>query len=494
MRASGILTHISSLPSPYGIGTFGAAAFEFIDFMEQAGQRYWQILPLGPTSYGDSPYQSFSTFAGNPYFIDLDLLAAEGLLQQEEYKWCDWGKDQSSVEYDKIYDNRFRVLELAFRRGFARDRQEVEAFRAMQKNWVEDYALFMALKDYHGGKAWNEWPEEIRTRQPLALTYWRELLGEQVDFWVYLQYQFQNQWRAVRCYAQQKKVQIIGDLPIYVALDSADVWANPGLFWMDEKLCPTFVAGVPPDYFSPDGQLWGNPLYRWEAHRESGYAWWLERIHAVCELVDMLRIDHFRGFASFYAVPAKDDTARNGHWEHGPGMAFFDTVHAKLGDLPIIAEDLGVLTDDVCELLEQSGFPGMKVLQFAFGGNWNDPYLSHNHIRNCVVYTGTHDNDTLANWWRTAMNAAQKEHATRYLTLSEAEGICWGILRAAWASVADLAVAPIQDFLELGGEARMNTPSTLGENWRFRATKDQLTDALAQRIEHLSGLYQRSTH
>ena len=492
MRASGILNHVSSLPSPYGIGTFGAAAFEWIDFLEQAGQRYWQILPLGPTSFGDSPYQSFSTFAGNPYLIDLDLLAAENLLQKEEYEWIDWGNDPAQVDYEKLYCRRFSVLRLAFERAVLRDRQEIEQFRTEQAAWIEDYALFMALKGYFGGKSWDLWPTDIRSRDAQAMVYYRGLLAEEILFWVYLQYQFFNQWRAVRCYAKQKGVAIIGDLPIYVAMDSADVWANPTLFLLDADLRPAWVAGVPPDYFSPDGQKWGNPLYDWSAHQKTGYAWWIERIRATAQMIDLLRIDHFRGFASYYATPATSTHARDGHWEKGPGMAFFDAVHAALGEIPIIAEDLGVLTDDVCELLAESGFPGMKVLQFAFGGNPEDPYLPHNHIPNCVVYTGTHDNNTLVGWWENAAREAEKDSVMQYLGVADETQACSQILRAAWGSVAELAVAPVQDFLELGETARMNEPSTLGKNWKFRLLPGMITQALAERVEVFSALYDRS--
>ena len=493
MRASGILLHISSLPSQEGIGTFGTQAFRFVDFLARAGQKYWQMLPIGPTSYGDSPYQSFSTFAGNPYFIDLPLLEAEGLLQREEYSQIDWGSDPARVDYEKLYQNRFSVLRRAFQRGFSRDAAEVARFRQENAVWIEDYALFMALKEQFGGIPWSEWPEPIRLRQPQALAQARQTLQSDIDFWAYLQYLFDQQLHALTYYARKKGVSLIGDIPIYVAMDSADVWANPELFLLDRDLRPTFVAGVPPDYFAEDGQLWGNPLYRWQEHERQGYDWWIRRVSWACKTFDLVRIDHFRGFASFYAVPAAENTARNGHWEVGPGMAFFNALRQALGDCPIIAEDLGLLTEDVLRLLQDSGFPGMKVLQFAFEPNWDNGYLPHNHIPHCVVYTGTHDNDTLMGWWEHTLPKEEQQHAIQYLRLSEEEGIHWGILRGAWSSVADLAVAPIQDFLGLGSEARMNTPSTLGGNWCFRLLPGQLDDALADRIERMSGLYQRST-
>lgn len=493
MRASGLLMHISSLPSEFGIGTFGQAAFQFIDFLAESGQRYWQILPIGPTGYGDSPYQSFSTFAGNPYLIDLDLLEQDGLLEREDYCHLDWGKDPARVDYERIYRNRFAVLRKAFSNGRLRDREPAAQFRAQEKQWIEDYALFMALKNFFAGKAWNEWDSDIKLRDQTAVERYQKQLESEVDFWVYLQYMFYRQYFALKSYANQKGVQMIGDIPIYVAADSADVWANPKLFWLDEQHEPIFIAGVPPDYFAPEGQLWGNPLYDWKQHRESGYSWWIERVRAATTVYDMVRIDHFRGFAGFYAVPYGDTDATGGHWEKGPGIEVFEAIRSALGECSIIAEDLGVLTEDVRSLLEQSGFPGMKVLQFAFDGDWNNAYLPHNHIQNCVVYTGTHDNDTLMHWWHTALSDADRQHAADYLRLSEEEGIHWGLLRAAWASVAALTIAPVQDLLGLDGSSRMNHPSTLGGNWQFRVLPNQLTELLAKKLERLSGLYQRST-
>lgn len=490
MRASGILMHISSLPSPYGIGTFGKAAFDFVDFLHRTGQQYWQILPVGPTSYGDSPYQSFSTFAGNPYFIDLDLLREDGLLEKSEYAALRWCENEKYVDYKTIYEQRFQVLRKAFQRGFSRDKAAVDAFRS-EKGWLEDYALFMALKDAQKGLPWLSWPDPLRTREPLALKRSRQELREDIDFWIYTQFLFFRQWDALKAYAKERRVSLIGDLPIYVAMDSADVWASPSLFSLGENLLPKLVAGVPPDYFSPDGQLWGNPIYDWDAHKKTGYAWWIARLEAAAALYDLVRIDHFRGFASYYAIPFGDKDAKRGRWVPGPGMAFFKALEASLGPLNIIAEDLGSLTEDVNVLLEESGFPGMKVLQFAFDGNWDNPYLPHNHVKKCVVYTGTHDNDTLASWWNTALTRKQRRYAAEYLNLTNREGIHWGILRAVWGSVADLAVAPIQDILGLDGRARMNKPSTVGDNWRFRITGDMLTPALEKRLLRITMLYNR---
>lgn len=491
MRASGILMHISSLPSAYGIGTFGQAAFDFVDFLAQAGQTYWQVLPLGPTSFGDSPYQSFSTFAGNPYFIDLDLLAKDGLLQQADYQYLDWGGDPARVDYEKIYRNRYPVLRKAFLAGRDRYAKDLEEFRRSHVGWIEDYALFMALKNQFGGCAWLEWEDGIRRRVPEALERYRVLLKEEIDFWVFVQYLFFTQWFTLKKYAHEKKVHIIGDLPIYVAMDSADTWAHPELFQLDEQQNPAYVAGVPPDYFAPQGQLWGNPLYDWDYHDKTGYAWWTERVRMAATVYDMVRIDHFRGFAGYYAVPYGDSTAENGSWREGPGIRVFDAIRAQLGSPAIIAEDLGVLTPDVYDLLEKTGFPGMKVLQFAFDSNWDNAYLPHNHIKNCVVYTGTHDNDTVASWWEAALAGHDRQHAMEYLRLDDVEGIPWGMIRAAWSSVADLAVAPIQDFLELGNPARMNLPSTVGGNWAFRVAPGALTGELARRIANLTTLYQR---
>lgn len=491
MRASGILMHISSLPSLYGIGTFGKAAFDFVDFLHRTGQQYWQILPVGPTSYGDSPYQSFSTFAGNPYFIDLDLLQEDGLLEKSEYANLHWCGNEKYVDYKLIYDQRFQVLRKAFQRGFIRDKAEVSAFRLAEKEWLEDYALFMALKNAQNGSSWQSWPEPLRIREPAALKRSREELEEEINFWIYTQYLFFHQWAALKAYAKKNQIALIGDLPIYVAMDSADVWASPTLFALDENLMPKLVAGVPPDYFSPDGQLWGNPVYDWDVHKKTGYAWWSARLAASMALYDLVRIDHFRGFASYYAIPFGDKNAKRGRWIPGPGMAFFKALQASLGPLSIIAEDLGSLSEDVDILLAESGYPGMKILQFAFDDNWDNGYLPHNHIKNCVVYTGTHDNDTLVSWWNTALTRTERRHAAEYLNLTNREGVHWGILRAVWGSVADLAVAPIQDILGLDGRARMNKPSTLGDNWRFRITGDMLTPALEKRLLRITRLYNR---
>lgn len=490
MRASGILMHISSLPSPYGIGTFGKAAYQFVDFLHRSGQQYWQILPVGPTSHGDSPYQSFSTFAGNPYFIDLDLLHEEGLLEKAEYSGLDWCANEKYVDYKTIYDLRFTVLRHAYSRGAQKHAAEISAFHTENAAWIDDYALFMALKYAHHGRPWFEWEAPLRLRRPEALKKARAELQTDIQFWIFLQYLFFRQWKALKSYAREKGVSFIGDLPIYVAMDSADVWAAPALFALDEALSPIEVSGVPPDYFSSDGQLWGNPIYNWKAHKKSGYAWWAARVKAAMELYDMVRIDHFRGFADYYAIPFGDKNAKRGEWRPGPGMDLFAALTKELGPLPLIAEDLGGLSSISKELLLKSGYPGMRVLEFAFDGNPDNPHLPHNHVNNCVVYTGTHDNDTIAGWWR-YLKKAQRRQAAECLGLTNREGIHWGILRGAWSSVADLAVAPIQDILGLDERARMNTPSTLGNNWRFRLAPGQLTSGVEKKLLHITRLFRR---
>lgn len=491
MRTSGVLMPISSLPSPYGIGTMGKDAREFVDFLVRGGQTYWQILPICPTSYGDSPYQSFSSFAGNPYFIDLDFLREDGLLEPGEYKDLPWSRSNAYVDYGTLYQLRYPVLRKAALRGLKRDAEEVAAFREENTAWVEDYALFMALKGANDGKSWQEWGKPLRHREPEALTECRKTYADEIDFWVYLQFLFFRQWKKLKEYAKKQGVSLVGDLPIYVALDSADVWASPPLFALDEDLVPKEVAGVPPDYFSADGQLWGNPLYDWEAHKKENYAWWISRVQAARELYDFIRIDHFRGFASYCAIPYGDKNARRGKWVPGPGMELFQALKKALGPLPIIAEDLGVLTEDVTDLLQESGYPGMKVLQFAFDSGWDNAYLPHNHVENSIVYTGTHDNDTVMHWWHHTLTKKQRKETAEYLRLTNREGIHWGMVRAAWGSVAKLAVAPIQDILGLDGQARMNTPSTLGNNWRFRITAEQLTPAVEKRLLQMTRMYGR---
>lgn len=488
-RASGILMHISSLPSPYGIGTFGKEAYQFVDFLKQAGQRYWQILPIGPTSYGDSPYQSYSTFAGNPYFVDLDFLREQKLLAPEELSRPNWGNDAAAVDFPALEKYRFAVLHRAFSR-FDQTHTAFQKFCKKQSWWLDDYALYMALKGQNDGKGWMEWDKGLRLRKPAALKAAREELHSECAFWAFVQYEFFAQWSKLKKYAAKKGIKIIGDIPIYVALDSADVWANRELFQLDKDGRPIEVSGCPPDAFSATGQLWGNPLYRWDRHKKDGYKWWMRRIQAASERYDVTRIDHFRGFDSYYAIPYGDETAENGHWRKGPGWDFFKTLQRTLGDVPIIAEDLGYLTDSVRKLLKKTGYPGMKVLQFAFDSREESDYLPHNYDKNCVVYTGTHDNDTIDGWFHT-IPGEDAAFCRDYLRLNEAEGYHWGFIKGAWASVGDTAIAQMQDFLNLDTSARMNTPSTVGCNWKWRLTPGVLDVALAKKIRHITKLYGR---
>ena len=489
-RASGILLPISALPSPYGIGTLGKAAYAFADFLHAAGQRYWQLLPLGPTSYGDSPYQSFSTFAGNPYFIDLDLLAEEGLLDKEDLAAADWGNDPRYVDYGKIYEVRFDVLRRAFLRGRERDREAVERFQA-ENPWLKNYALYMAVKAHFGMKSWLEWPDEaIRVRAPEAVARYEKELAEDVAFYTYLQYLFFKQWGELREYIHSLGIRIIGDLPIYVAMDSADVWAEPEFFQLGEGNIPTEVSGVPPDYFSADGQLWGNPLYDYDRMRQDGFGWWIRRVEGASRLFDVIRIDHFRGLESYWAVPYGAETAREGRWRKGPGMDLVGVLTQWFHGLDIIAEDLGFLTPEVHQLLRDSGLPGMKVLEFAFDAREPSNYLPHTYERNCVCYVGTHDNETVMQW-REQADRADVTFARKYLGLNEAEGFHWGMIRGGMSSVADTFVVQMQDYLGLGAEGRMNTPGTLGNNWRWRLLPGEASPALARKIRRYAHMYGR---
>lgn len=490
MRASGILLPVSSIPSAYGIGSFSKEAYEFVDFLEKAGQSYWQILPLGPTGYGDSPYQSFSTFAGNPYYIDFEELIEEGLLTKEQCEECDWGGSEAYVDYEKIYKSRFRVLKEAFDNSRLEDNEGFQAFVAENAFWLSDYSLYMAVKDSYKGKSWSEWDGDIRLRKPEAIEKYAEKLKEEILFYEFQQYLFDTQWRKLKKYANDKGVKIIGDIPIYVALDSADTWANPELFQLDENRRPTGVAGCPPDAFSATGQLWGNPLYKWDYHKETEYAWWIQRISYCYKLYDVVRIDHFRGFDEYYNIPFGDTTAEFGRWEKGPGYDLFKVMKKKIGNKPVIAEDLGFLTPTVNQLLKKSGYPGMKVLQFAFDSREESDYLPHNYTANSVVYTGTHDNDTTVGWYQT-ISRRDRSFARKYLNIKTGRELEWNFIRAALGSVSDTAVIPMQDYLGLGSEARINVPSTLGTNWKWRMTKGQIPEGLAEKIYDLCKLYGR---
>ena len=483
---------ISSLPSPHGIGTLGAEARKFVDFLADAGQSWWQILPVGPTSYGDSPYQSFSAYAGNPYLIDLDLLCEDGLLTPAEVNAVSWGTDPTRVDYSAIYNGRFPLLHLAMERGWERDADKVKAFSEENDAWLPDYALFMALKRHFGMSAWTEWPDEdIRLRRPEAVARYREELADDIRLFTYIQYLFFRQWEALRSYAHEKGIGIIGDLPIYVAMDSADVWADPRAFQLDERNVPAEVAGVPPDYFTADGQLWGNPLYDWDAMKADGYTWWIRRIAGASRLYDILRIDHFRGLESYWAVPYGESTAKIGRWVKGPGMDLIGVLTEKFPNIQFIAEDLGYLTPEVRQLLADSGLPGMKILQFAFDSREAANYLPHTYPRHCVCYAGTHDNSTLMGWKDEAA-PADIAMAREYLGLHDEEGFNWGVLRGGQSSVADLFIAQMQDYLGLGSEARMNTPGILGGNWQWRMLPGQITDELTARIARMTSLYGRS--
>lgn len=490
MRASGILLPVSSIPSAYGIGSFSKEAYEFVDFLEKAGQSYWQILPLGPTGYGDSPYQSFSTFAGNPYYIDFEELIEEGLLTKEQCEECDWGGSEAYVDYEKIYKSRFRVLKEAFDNSRLEDNEGFQAFVAENAFWLSDYSLYMAVKDSYKGKSWSEWDGDIRLRKPEAIEKYAEKLKEEILFYEFQQYLFDTQWRKLKKYANDKGVKIIGDIPIYVALDSADTWANPELFQLDENRRPTGVAGCPPDAFSATGQLWGNPLYKWDYHKETEYAWWIQRISYCYKLYDVVRIDHFRGFDEYYNIPFGDTTAEFGRWEKGPGYDLFKVMKKKIGNKPVIAEDLGFLTPTVNQLLKKSSYPGMKVLQFAFDSREESDYLPHNYTANSVVYTGTHDNDTTVGWYQT-ISRRDRSFARKYLNIKTGRELEWNFIRAALGSVSDTAVIPMQDYLGLGSEARINVPSTLGTNWKWRMTKGQIPEGLAEKIYDLCKLYGR---
>ena len=491
MRKSGILMHISSLPGPYGVGSMGASAYEFVDFLVDAGQSYWQILPLNPTGYGDSPYQSFSTFAGNHYLIDLDALAKQGLLLPEELDAVNWGRDESRVDFGQLYIERSRLLKIAHSRFTESD--EYRDFVRDNSLWLEDYALFMAIKEHFHGRDWQTWSVSLLMRLKPVMTAYREELQASIRFQYFLQYEFFRQWKALRAYANSRGIQIIGDVPIYVPLDSADVWANPELFQLDPSRRPTAVAGCPPDGFSADGQLWGNPIYDWEKMHAQRYHWWIRRMKAAARMYDVVRFDHFRGFESYWSVPAGAKTAAAGSWRKGPGMDFVGAIKKALPDLPIIAEDLGYVTQEVKDLLRDSGYPGMKVMEFAF--DTREPsakdYLPHCYPENSVVYSGTHDNLTLRQWFDEAA-PEDIEAAVSYLGLNESEGHVWGMIRGAMGSVSKLCVIQMQDYLEIGGEGRMNHPGTLTRaNWTWRAKPGFATRELARKIRTVTERYGR---
>lgn len=497
-RYSGVLLSVTSLPSRYGIGCFDQSAYDFVDWLEKSGQKYWQILPLGATSHGssDSPYQAYSAFAGNPYFISLDALIEEGVLTREECDAADFGGDPGWVDYEKLNKNRLPLLRKAYERSRISENPEFQRFVRENGWWLEDYALFMALKQFFGNQSWTQWPEDIRMHWGFALDYYREKLYFDVEFQKYLQFQFYCQWSRLKKYANDRHIQIVGDMPIYVSPDGADVWAQPELFQLDENNMATQIAGCPPDSFAADGQVWGNPLYRWDYHRQTGYQWWVTRMWYSFQLYDVVRIDHFRGFDEYFSIPAASGLAKDGHWEKGPGMELFDTIRARLGEQSVIAEDLGLLTPGVRKLVKDSGFPNMKVLQFAFDpadtGAANE-YLPHNYSENCVVYTGTHDNETVVGWLA-GLKKEEKEHIRNYLDDHKCPDkyLFHKILSLAMMSSAKTCIVPIQDCLGLDNSSRMNQPGTVGKNWAWRLLPGQVTDALGEELLEMSKRYGRA--
>lgn len=500
---------VFALPSDYGIGGFSKAAYTFVDKMELAGIKMWQMLPLGPTGYGDSPYQSFSTYAGNPYMIDLETLIQKGLLTADECQSKDCGQQENRINYSKIYLTRFELLRIAFRRfqssfiELAEEQQGYQTFLDQNKDWLDDYCLYTAIKNEQQGKPWNQWPYELKTRNETALEEARHRLNDQIEFNRFLQYEFFVQWDALHAYAKKKNVQLIGDIPFYVSMDSSDIWANTELFQLTKNCEPIAVAGCPPDGFTPKGQLWGNPLYDWDRHKKDGYQWWIKRILFQLQWYDILRVDHFRGFDEYYAIPYGQQTAEYGQWEKGPGIDLFQQLDQKYHDIPIIAEDLGFLTDHVRKLVSDTGFPGMKILQFAFDIREKSDYLPYNYEKNCVVYTGTHDNNTIAGWYR-QLDWQTQNYIREYLGVNQFCQNCaysncenvdaqihWEFIRLALASVADYCVIPLQDFLGMGEEGRINIPSTLGNNWSWKLKQKELDALDTDRIRKMVVLYGR---
>ncbi|ADI13740.1 4-alpha-glucanotransferase [Truepera radiovictrix] len=491
-RAAGLLLHPTSLPGGHGIGDLGAAAYRWVDFLAAAEQHLWQVLPLGPTGYGDSPYQSFSAFAGNPYLISLDKLVEAGLLAASALADAP-AFPEGRVDYGQVIPFKLELLSRAFEhfRAHASPSQEAsfERFCEAQRYWLDDYARFMALKDHHDGRPWNAWDEDLRTRKKRALARFEAEHEDAVLRYKVWQWMFYEQWFALRLYANEKGIKIIGDIPIFIAFDSADAWANPELFYFDKAGNPEVVAGVPPDYFSATGQRWGNPLYRWKKMEKRGFAWWIARFRSSLDFYDLIRVDHFRGFESYWEIPAEEPTAERGRWVKGPGQALFDALKAALGELPIIAEDLGIITPEVEKLRDDNALPGMKVLQFAFAADGADPYLPHNYTRNCVVYTGTHDNDTTLGWYRSAPEA-ERDFVRRYLGRDDS-AVPWELIRLAYGSVAKYAIIPLQDVLSLGSEARMNTPGAAQGNWSWRLREGQLAPWVAPALAEMAATYGR---
>jgi 4-alpha-glucanotransferase len=488
MRKSGVLLSISSLPGKYGIGCFSKEAYEFVDYLKKAKQSYWQILPMGPTSYGDSPYQSFSAFAGNPYFIDPDGLKEDGLLTEEECKKY-VVKDTKEVDYELIFNTRYELLKKAFERFDLSD-EDFKKFVKKEEFWLKDFALFMTLKSEMGGVEYQKWPDDIREHKNKAVKEAYEKGENGIKFTYFMQYYFFKQWASLKAYANSKGIEIVGDIPIYVASDSADVWANPKLFDLDEDYNPKAVAGCPPDCFSIEGQLWGNPLYDWEYHKKTGYKWWIQRMKASYRLYDVVRIDHFRGFESYYTIPYGAVNAVEGEWLKGPGYDLFKAINSELGDVKVIAEDLGFMTKAVKKLVKKCGYPGMKVLEFAFDSGAGNTYLPHNYKKNFVVYTGTHDNETVVGWVQN-MDEDTKKYMMSYMNIDNLDEIHWDYIRLAESSVAKIAIIPMQDILGLDNSARMNTPSTIGINWKWRLQSDELKAEDARKLKKICKTYGR---
>lgn len=495
-RGAGIIMHIASLPGDFGIGTLGEEAYKFADFIKDAGLKYWQILPLGHTGYGDSPYQCFSAFAGNPYFIDFKILEEQGLLKADDYENENYGENKGEIDYGTLFLAKYNALKKAYRNFKENKNNEIEEkfneFKIEKQFWLEDYSLYMAIKYHFKLKSWYNWDEDIKRRDKESIDSYKELLKDDIEYWSFIQYLFYDQWDRLKEYVNSLDIKIIGDIPIYVAEDSVDTWSHPENFKINMKtLEPLAVAGCPPDVFSETGQLWGNLIYNWDEMESNEYKWWIKRVEESLKLYDILRIDHFRGFESYWQIPYGEKTAINGKWEKGPGMKLFKKINEKLGEVKIIAEDLGYLTDDVRVFLKETGFPGMRVLQFAFDGNFDNEYLPHRYIKNCIAYTGTHDNDTFLGWYEKTARKEETEIAEEYLGLNEDEGYNYGFIRGVWGSIADVAITTMQDFLNLGNEARINLPSTLGTNWKWRVDESSLNEELSTKIYKFTKMFGR---
>lgn len=490
-RGAGVLLPVSALPSNYGIGTLGEEAYKFVDLLEGAGQKYWQVLPVGPTSFGDSPYQSFSAFAGNPYFIDLDVLMEDKLLEIGEIKNSNWGEDEKDVSYGTIYKNRFEVLKLAFSRSKHTGTKKYIEFCKDNKYWLEDYAFYMALKGQFDNKEWSLWDDDIKFREEAAIIKYKEVLKEEIEFWKYCQFEFTKQWKKLKAYANKKKIRIIGDIPLYVAMDSSDVWVHGELFELDERKNPIHVAGVPPDMFSEDGQRWGNPLYDWKQMEEQDFNWWRERMRSNSALYDVIRIDHFIGIVRFYSIPSSCKTAIEGRWKKGPGKKLTNIISESIGDVQIIAEDLGVIVPQVRKLIKKTGYPGMKIIQFAFDGGADNEYLPHHYVSsNIVVYSGTHDNETIVGYLN-GLKPEKIKYICEYMNLKNKKDLPDRILSVLYGTAADVVVYQIQDLLKLDNSARMNTPSTVGINWRWRITREQMGQLDSEKLKRMVSLYGR---